>query len=370
MTGLGKMLTEENKRLLKMIYLYGGYVRVAHLDFIYPYITHRARVKHLDKLADMGYLVKKRLKTNSKCEPVTYQVTKRTCAMFEDSESSLCKRHYEEHVYMSLIKSRFCVEVHKLLEEHIVTSRKEIVELFKRGNFKEGTFPDKRFEELLLDFTQNKGLELRNNDKLLYDDCDSKIIIVYIDQHHMGTKQQIEFITKRYDLAKLEGDFSVRFLIVTDDEKREEAYKRDIDKHVFFSEYISKRTIELYKDVLCMMHINDTAKVKEIEESFSSGKLRTDKIEFMRSKKPFLISLNEQQKAIVEGVKLHGEKYIMDVLRGYYKTYKEDGNIKNFQVKSIEYFEQIFLLEYNKYISLETEKFEMKVYRIGKAMHW
>jgi hypothetical protein len=74
----GRILTIQNKKFRKMIYDYGGYVRIAHLDCI-SQISHQYKWEMLNKLVEMGYLSARRFRTDSKIEPVTYQVTKPTC---------------------------------------------------------------------------------------------------------------------------------------------------------------------------------------------------------------------------------------------------------------------------------------------------
>jgi hypothetical protein len=51
----GRILTQQNKKLLKMIYSFGGYVRISHLDCI-SQISHQYKWEMLNKLVEMGYL--------------------------------------------------------------------------------------------------------------------------------------------------------------------------------------------------------------------------------------------------------------------------------------------------------------------------
>lgn len=377
---VGKILTDDNKELLKIIYYYGGYIRVSHLGLIYPNITPTSQFRKLNKLKEMGYLTARRLKTESKKEPITYQVTKPTCRMFFNPDSYYRKKHQEEYIYRALIKSYFCCELHNELGDQILADHDDRVQLFMKGNFNKELFPRKynkddsfiHFEEFQINFTQTKGKKLINNDELLYDDLVKRTIIVYIDQYYKNVrKQMITFINKYINLVQSGGDFLIDFLIVVDDEDRKLLYQKEIQdflkRHVY-KDRLSDQLIKYYRDFLVKNYEQDTVKVNEINESYLNGKLKKDILE--RVSNTNLNIITDQQKSIAQQVNIKGETYIIERLKNIVKT---AGNFQAAYDILEQFFNNLFILEYYNYFSLSSgerkKKFDIKVYKIGQKIY-
>ncbi|MEW9080969.1 hypothetical protein [Terrisporobacter glycolicus] len=376
---IGKILTKENQELLRLIYSYGGYIRISHLEYIKPGVSHTAKYLLLDKLVKMKYLTTRRLRTESKREPITYQVTKSTCRLFLNPESYYRKKHKEEYIYRALIKSYFCFQNHIELDENIVSIHEEKIKIFEAGKFNKDLFPRKynkdssfvHFEEVLINFTQNKGKNLMCEGQLLYDDSMNTLLVTYIDQCFIDIKKQIVFIVNRYiDLINSGGIFNINFLIVVDDDKRKMAYNQEIiefENRYMYREKLSDELIKFYLDYL-VKYYDDISKAEELHSEFKSGELKKKVVDRIKTFK--FNELTEQQNLILNEVSLKGKTYIINKLKEIVSTY--GGFQKCFEIMD-SFFTNLFLLEYNNYFSLNNEvqkKFHIKTYKIAEKVHF
>lgn len=375
---IGKILTKENTELLKLIYSYGGYVRISHLDHIFAGISHVSKFKKLDKLQTMKYLTCRRLKSDSKREPVTYQVTKSTCRMFLNPDAYIRKKHQEEYIYRSLIKSYFCFQNHNEIGPWIVTDHDARVKLFEDGEFKKDCFPMKHnkdssfihFEELVLDFTQKEGKELSYNDRILYDDNISRAVILFVDHYYRDINKQIYFIVNRYlNMINNGGKFQIDFLIIVDDPIRENLYNEAIAK--FLERYMQRDRIsdllaKFYFDYLVKYHDNDT-KTEELKGQFLDGTFKRNIIDNIE--KNAIRNLTDQQISIQENVALKGVNYIIERTKSIVNDY---GGFKNCYEIMSQFYRNLFYLEYYNHIKLDSElrkMFDIKVYKIAEKIY-
>ena len=86
-------INEKDIELLRHIYGYGGYVRVGFLESDYFDATYSPIYKRIKKLEKANYLKSKKMYTDSCREPLSFQVTGKTCSMFGNSQSHFRKNH-------------------------------------------------------------------------------------------------------------------------------------------------------------------------------------------------------------------------------------------------------------------------------------
>jgi hypothetical protein len=325
----------------------------------------------------MGYLTARRFRTNSKMEPVTFQVTKPTCAMFYNPDCYFRKKHIVEYAHRALIKSHFCFENYKSLGECFITDNMQKIIFFRNARFNEALFPVKtnkgdsfvHFEELVIDFTKNNGFVLENNGKLLYKDIGQRLIIAFIDKYHVPVKKQIASLVNRYiDLIHSGGDYGIDFIIVVDSEGREELYKSDVESFINKNikvNRISNELIKIYWEVLYKTEDDITRRDLTDIKNNDYKKLKEQILNII----PNIDSeLTDEQKAIISQVKIKGETFIKDTLKSYYSN-----SIESFKRFYKKFFDNLFFLEYHNYISLSQNAlkpyFDIKVYRIGCSIY-
>lgn len=386
----GRILTEDNRSLLKIIYRYGGYVRAKHLAFLYPEILGKSRIKKLDKLAEMKYLTKRRFKTDSKIEPVTYQVTQKTCKLFNNPDSYFRKKHNEEYAYRALLKSYFCCEIHNKLGDHIIADHDDRTELFVSGGFKEETFPRKynkdssfiHLEELVLDLTKKENTVLAK-DEIIYDDTEARAVIIYIDKYYIAIKHQLTQLINKYINMILSGDaFRVDFLIVVDDKERGDIYKKEAEK--FTSIYTHKQnkysdgnildiTLKYYKDFLLSYYEKkeDEIKKKSIEEYYESGVFKREILARYREGKSN--TLTENDRKMLSGIKNMEAKYIEEGMKMAFKRAGGFSKIDTVKAEMDSYFDKIFSLIIGNFAVREeakiVKKFDIKVYQVSEKIY-
>lgn len=375
---MGYILTNDNLDLLKIIYEFGGYTRIKNIQLLYPGISNKSLYLKLKKLEDMKYLKSMRLKTNSKKEQITYQITFLTCKLFNNPNSYFRKKHNEEYIYRALIKNYFLFSIYNKLGEIIIGNHDERILLFEEGNFNKELFPKKynknesfiHFEEMVIDFTKNKGRKLLFNEQLLYDDNSKNVIIIYVDEYYKEPKKQIiKLINKYINLINTGGNFKINFLVVTDnDNNRNKIYKVEIDKFLekhYYVERISNKLLTYYKDLL--LKFSDKNKHQSITESYKNGSMK--EIILNDISKIKLERLNIEDNNIIESVKIMGENYIIDAVKQIVDNHT---NIEESFLEIEKLFRKLFLLEYNKYINFGTEmkkKFEIKTYKIDEKIY-
>jgi hypothetical protein len=371
------ILTENNKELLNIIYRYGGYTRLKHLQLIYTGISHSVLYRTMNKLEEMKYLNSKRLKTSSKIESITYQVTFPTCKLFNNPNSYFRKKHQEEYIYRALIKSYFLCSIHNRLSSRILTDNDDKINHFKKGNFSYELFPRKyngkdyfiHFEETVIDFTEHQGSSIQYKDTLLYDDSDKQSVIIFFDEYYKQPNKQVIKLVNRYiNMIKQSGDFTINFLIVVDDDNREEMYKKFINKFITShvkSDEISDTLLKYYRDILLKFKSVDDR--EEIINKYNSGELKKEIINHV-SKIPF-DKLDSYDKEIIDNINLKREQYIFEKIQNIIKVYE---NVTD-SFTDIEYFFlKLFILEYNKYLNFGvnyTKRFDIKTYLIDDKIY-
>lgn len=376
---IGYILTEDNIELLRIIYSYGGYTRVSHIAKLFPGLSYNSLFVKLNKLEEMKYLTSRRLKNNSKQEQKTYQVTHATCKLFNNPDSYFRKKHQEEYIYRALIKNYFLCTIHRELKECIVTDNEKKISLFEEESFNKALLPRKynkeesfiHVEETPIDFTKCNNKKLLYNNEVIFNDSLSQIIIVYIDQYYKGPKRQvISLINKYIDLIQSGGNVEINLLIVVDEEVREKQYRAYINKFLDshgYVEKISTNLLNIYKDFLLKFNEKNTGLYKEILDNFKTGKLRESIVNQVSSVEYNKVPYEHER--IINNVKLKGDKYILERVK---EIVNEDKNKDSSGEKIEKFFNVLFLLEYNKYISFSKEikrKFDIRLYKIDKAIY-
>lgn len=353
-------LTEKEYETLKYIYEYGGYVRVKFLEENFENVDYNTLYRRLENLADGNkkYLTKRKFWSDSRKEPITYQITKKGCSIIDNPNSHYRQKHKIQYSHRALIKSLFCFEQHNKLKDYLITNHDKRKSIFEKYNFDKNFFPRKynkddsfvHFEEFIFDFTSTDlKLELYHKDKVVYDNSVPNIIIIHIDKNESSISIQLDNLIKRYeDMINSCSDIAVNFLIVTDKLTREIAYKKEIrDKFFNKSNYkTSTRLLSLYYNFLKKCYGNDEKMLIDLDERFTEGSLENE--------------LNERGK--IEVIELNSElnslknKFIMGDFKDIVEHIKAIANGIGSYRKSIElvdiFIDNLLKLEYNGYLDL------------------
>jgi|GEM_PF-2112701 len=373
----GKILTEENKELLKIIYEYGGYIRVSHLDLLYPNLSYISKFNKLDKLKSMRYLTARRFKTDSKREPVTYQVTKSACRLFDNPDSHYRKKHQVEYAYRALVKNYFCLELCRSnLKDNILSNHDDRVKFLKDNNFKEEFFPRKynknesfiHIEEFIIDLTKNENKMIYKDD-LIYDDKIKRAVIVYIDKYYVPVKKQISTLVNKYvDMITNGGNCHVDFLVVVDDVNRKNLYDKEIEKFLVknvFRDKISDSIVKLYFNYLEKYYeaVGDQSSLVKLITDYRSGNLKAELLDKYANIK--LNDFNDYLNDLRNNILLKGQVYVIEKVKSLIVS---AGSIDNSLDKVMHMFKNIFILEANNFISFSDgarkKKFDIKTYKI------
>lgn len=375
---IGYTLTNDNYDLLKSIFYFGGYIRVSHLKFLYPDVSFTNQYRKLDRLEKMGYLTSRRLKTNSKQEEKTYQVTKSTCRLFFNPDSYFRKKHKPEYIYRALIKSYFLCSMRPYLDDLILADHEDKEEIFKRGNFNQELFPRKynkdtsfiHFEETILDFTKNNGKIIKYNDNILFKDNSNSLIVVYVDQYFKDVRNQLNSLINKYiNLIKSNGSYNINFLIVVDQDNRYKFYMKAIEKASLGNitkDKISTELINVYKDFKLKVLENDLNSTKIFLNDYKNGKIKDSII--LKSNN-MVVPIDNGIKNIINSVKLKGIVFVKEYVL---EQIKIKGSFINADADCEEFFNLLFYLEYNNIVSFSNsfkKLFDVNVFKIDRKFY-
>jgi hypothetical protein len=228
-----EQLTENDIDLLRFVYNCGGYVMRKHVDG-YTGKDTTWNYRRLQKLVDLGFL--KVHYGERHVDPDIYQVTASTCSLFLNRDSYYRKRHDHLYICRALMKAWFVTE-QRALQPAFLFHHDDRLRFFTEHGFKARYFPTKKdrngytvhFEELALNFTSSRGLKLQDDGRVLFEDTDKKLIMIYFDKPQISNvRYQIQMFLKRY-LNMMDGPLPLAFLVVTDNESRARRYAKNAE---------------------------------------------------------------------------------------------------------------------------------------------
>ena len=228
-----EQLTENDMDLLRFVYNCGGYVMRKHVDG-YTGKDTTWNFRRLQKLVVLGFL--KVHYGERHVDPDVYQVTAPTCGLFLNRDSYYRKRHDHLYICRALMKAWFVTE-QRALQPAFLFHHDDRLRFFTGSGFNARCFPTKKdrngytvhFEELALDFTNNRGLKLQDDGRILFNDENKRLVMIYFDKPQISNvRYQIQMFLKRY-LSLINGPFPLGFLVVTDNEARTRRYEKNAE---------------------------------------------------------------------------------------------------------------------------------------------
>ncbi len=282
-----EQLSDNDQDLLRFVYNCGGYVMRKHVDG-YTGKDTTWNYRRLQKLVGMGFL--KVHYGERHIDPDVYQVTASTCSLFLNRDSYYRKRHDHLYICRALMKAWFVTE-QRVLQPAFLFHHDDRLRFFTESGFNARCFPTKKdrngytvhFEELALDFTNNRGLKLQDDGRVLFDDKDKKLIMIYFDKPQISNvRYQIQMFLKRY-LSLMDGPASLNFVVVTDNEARAKRYAKNAE---LLSEMSDGFGVTAIPQTLFDTYIgfwNSYYKNNRLEDEHENFKQRTMDAEFKKN---------------------------------------------------------------------------------------
>jgi len=239
-----RKLNDRDMDLLKKIFEFGGYTTSISINNYRNDRDISNNRRFLYKLVEEGYIKEKKFYSDSRRDAVVYQVTAKTCKLFDNPGSYFRKKHSEPYIIRALIKQHFFFEICKSFDPYIISSHERRVELLTKDlGYDIGLLPKKcdtdtyttHVEEYIID-ARNIGTGnlpcLKIGETLFdFEDKANGIIIVYTDRSEVNCYTQLMGLYERYKALINSEKARIDFLIVVDSESREISYKKAIKKH-------------------------------------------------------------------------------------------------------------------------------------------
>jgi hypothetical protein len=228
-------LNVKDLKTIEVIFNSGGYFSQEHMNILFDNISNQSNWERLKKLVDLNLLKEHLLESSRVNEPVIYQVRQGACKLMNNPDSYFRKKHNKSYIRRALIKARFIVENYKGLYGALIFDNDEKQLFLTAKGYSFSSFPKKKnfnkktsendvmihIEELILD------LEKFEQRPEFIGGSEVELLFVYIDKEHPASiKAQINILLENYKYIVKENKKKLGFLIVTDNEKRAELYKK------------------------------------------------------------------------------------------------------------------------------------------------
>ena len=362
-----KKLNDSDLDLLKKIFEFSGYTTCLSIN---NYKTDRDicnNRRFLYKLLEEGYIKENHFYSDSRRYPIIYQVTAKTCKLFGNPDSYFRKKHTEPYIIRAIIKQHFFFEISNLYNKNIISLHEDRVNLLiNELGFDINVLPKKidnntsttHVEEYILDMRSlrcgnficiNTGEMLFDFDKLQYG-----IVFVYIDRNDVNFYKQLMSLYNKYKPILDKELIQISFLIVVDNEERELAYKKTIERYFKTPD---KKVLEIHDNYI-RLHM------KILQEEL---KVSPDKTQDLPVK--IKVKYSQPQELIKEDfvgipindIRLNGlkalEKAALEVINSYDNPEEKMEGITDF-------FRKIYRLYSAGKLKKGTD-FDIKVYCIG-----
>jgi len=254
-------LNEKDQDILWKIFEYGGYTSSISLCNYRDDISSVAVFYNLKKYTDGGYLKAIPFYSDSRRNAIVYQITAKTCKLFDNPDSYYRKKHEDAYIIRALIKGHFLFEISKDFGFVVIAEHEKKLQLLNgEMNFALEMLPKKynkgvslvHVEEVILDMRQmqNKDLFCINSGKICNPSDNKGIMIVHTDKSSANAAAQLLTLVERYRPLLELMQVPIDFLVVTDSKKREYSYQKAIDRMLNSPAYIQEMLIQMHLKIL------------------------------------------------------------------------------------------------------------------------
>lgn len=218
--------------ILKLIYQYGGYSRIYHLNAVINEVSYNQLYKILSGLVSNGYLEVMKFQSTSSRESNTYKITYKTCALFGDNNSFLRKEHSIATSFRYLIMNQFSLTYHEVLNQSLQSKLSDKVALLRR-DFAEEDIPNKTIRGKMTHIFEEYIIDGRRLFEPLidYDDIDISrqsydYIVVAFDKPDYPPDKFVKKTINTFSAMLENTDAKLGFIFVFDTTGRIEVYKK------------------------------------------------------------------------------------------------------------------------------------------------
>lgn len=235
-------LNDNDFDLLQKIFEFGGYTTSLSVSAYRKDISSVAVFYILKKLTVGGYLREIPFYSDSRKNALVYQVTSKTCKLFDNPHSYYRKRHEDSYIIRQLIKQHFLLEISKELGQNIVTKNDNRIRLLtEEFGFHEDLLPKKynkgipltHVEEYIIDIRNTPVRELccKSSGECIYRMNEkSNLIIIHTDKATANVASQLMSLIERYRPLLKSDKTQLDFIAVVDSKKREYSYSKAVER--------------------------------------------------------------------------------------------------------------------------------------------
>lgn len=331
-------MSEENdlmRDLLNHIYITGGYTSVYN---VMKYLdAPRKTCWHNLELLSQGstkerYLKKVNASTRSSRDKMIYQVTRKTCALFNNPDSYFRKKHKKEYIARSLLKNRY-FSVNKNLKTNIIFSHDDKLEYIYEIGFKQEMLPRKYI---------GKDYIYTIEDSLLIDD-DDNITVIYFDKESVTVKRQVTTLFSNYSRMIASKTRPIFIRVITTNKFREHEFIKEMRKYnrqLYSKEDINDMLLQLYVSFLKSSTEKSGGDVSIIIQNYKNGIIKNAILDSLKKDKDDISTTDTK---CIREVSKEGLNGIIGTVKSMMDTKEKDEYIK-------EYFTNLFRLNYHDYL--------------------
>lgn len=330
-------LDDYRKDILHHIYVTGGYTNVYNL-MKYLGISRVQCWHHLELLSGgttkERYLKKVNDSTRGSRDKIIYQITTKTCTLFNNKDSYYRKQHTKEYIARSLLKNRY-FSIHKDLKKIAILLHEDRMEYLYDLGFSDKQMPIK--------YVGNKKISTVEDTILAERDS---IRIIYFDKESVTVKRQINSLYTNYGTMIASGIIPIFISVITTNQYRELEFIKEMRKRnreFYKKESIDEDLIKLYVSYL-KKEAEEIKKDSElIEQNYRNGIIKKailDRIGYTNN------SLNDDDMEVIREISKNGLTGVIEKVKTLIE--KESSKV----IKT--YFDILFRLNYHSYIIFQN----------------
>lgn len=332
-------LDDYRRDILHHIYVTGGYTNLYNL-MKYLGINKSTAWHHLELLSTGNtkerYLKKVNSETRNSREKTIYQVTAKTCSLFDNPDSYFRKKHSREYIARSLLKNRYFSTHKELKRDAIILHDDKLQYAFDIG-FERDMLPAKYVGENSIIAIEDTIIEAKEG-----------LIILYFDKESVTVKRQVTSLFGTYSRMIKSNVKPIYLHIVTTNQYREFEYVKEIPQYTnqLYKDYeIDDNLIQLYASYNMGIAMKKGEDSSIISQNYKDGTLKNIILDKVRKSDS---NLKESDMGQIREASPSGINGIIEKL----KIMKES----EAESTVLEYFFDLFRLNFHGYLTFHNKR--------------
>lgn len=277
--------TNEELDVLEHIFITGGYTNVYNL-MDYKKLSRKKAWKVLEELSQgsikQRYLKKVNQDTRARADKMIYQVTGRTCTLFDSPNSYYRKRHNEEYIRRALLRNRF-YSLHSQVKSSMLFGYEDRIKFLISKGYIENQLPKKYYGKRYV-------VSIEENIEVI---DDNNICLHYIDKENITIKQQVITLISNYSQLISINHINIYFKIITTSKIRATEFLKELSKYISqlysIDDEINDSLLQLYVSYL-KSTIQDSSEIDRLINDYRDGSIEENVIETCKT---LNVSINE-----------------------------------------------------------------------------